>query len=252
MKSIPDNSVDCIICDLPYGTTSCSWDNVIDMDDLWKQYNRVCKDNSPIILFGSQPFTSILVVSNIDAFREHLIWVKNKSSSGMLSDRRHLKVHEDIVIFCKDSNHTYNAVEWEVPEDFIIKRKTNEIFHETNNIINRSTSGRVRREDTGIRKPISVLPYKVPYSPKSCSKTKNGDYRVHPTQKPIALIEYLVKTYTNKSDTVLDNCMGSGTTGVACVSNDRNFIGIELDKSYFDIAKSRIEREESEMKRKLF
>ena len=240
MKNIEDNSVDCIICDLPYGTTSCSWDIVIPFDELWQNYNRIIKDSGVIVLFGSQPFTSLLISSNIDRFKEELIWVKNKSAHGLQGQQKHLKCHENIVVFCNTNKYTYNAILWNVPEDFIIKRRTDTITNEVNNIIGLDKTGRVRKKDDGTRLPISLLPFKVPYSPKKNSKTKNGDYRVHPTQKPIALIEYLIKTYTNEGDIVLDNCMGSGTTGVACKNTHRKFIGIELDDNYYEIATNRI------------
>ena len=242
MRGVADKSVDMILCDLPYGTTSCSWDVIIPFDKLWEQYNRVIKDNGAIVLFGSQPFTSLLITSNISKFREELIWVKNKCPSGLLGNKRHLKCHENIIIFSKETLYTYNPITWNVDEDFIIKRKCNEIFVEKNNIIGSNNKGRIRKIDDGSRLPISILPFKVPYSPKSKSKTKNGDYRLHPTQKPTALLEYLVKTYTNENETVLDNCMGSGSTGVACINTNRNFIGIELDDNYFKIAEDRINK----------
>ncbi len=241
MSQIPDESVDCVICDLPYGTTNCKWDIIIPFEDLWKEYHRIIKPNSPIILFGSQPFTSLMISSNIKEYKEELIWVKNKAASGLMANKRHLKYHENIIVFCKDNNYTYNPIVWNVPEDFIIKRKVNEIITETNNIIGMQKKGRIRKIDDGTRSPISILPFQVPYSPKSKSKTKNGDYRVHPTQKPIALLYYLVQTYSNQGDLVLDNCMGSGTTGLACKKFGRNFIGIEKDCNYFEVAKERIE-----------
>ena len=245
MKDIPDKSIDMILCDLPYGTTACKWDSIIPFDKLWEQYNRIIKDNKPIILFGSQPFTTMLISSNIDNFREELIWVKNNSPSGLLSKKRHLKLHENIIVFSNQGNYTYNPIKWYVnDEDFITKRKTLEFATEMNRITGQITSGRKKSVDNGSRNPISILPFKIPYTPKKGSKTKNGDYRVHPTQKPLALVEYLVKTYSNENDIVLDNCMGSGSTGVACVNTNRNFIGIELSQEYFNIAKERIEKEE--------
>ena len=240
MKEIPNKSIDMILCDLPYGATSCNWDVIIPFDKLWEQYNRIVKDNGTVVLFSSQPFTSLLVTSNIKDYREELIWVKNKVSSGLMGKKRHLKCHENILVFCKEKNYTYNPIMWDVPEDFIIKRRVNEIFSETNNIIGTTKKGRTRRIDTGTRLPISILPFKAPYSPKRNSKTMNGDYRLHPTQKPVALCEYLIKTYTDESETVLDNCMGSGSTGVACINTNRNFIGYELDEKYFEIAEKRL------------
>ena len=150
-------------------------------------------------------------------------------------------MHENIIVFSNSSKYTYNPQKWYVDEDFVIKRKTLEIAEETNRITNTKKTGRIRQVDDGSRQPISCIAYKVPYSPKKNSKTKNGDYRVHPTQKPLLLMEYLVKTFSNENDTVLDFTMGSGTTGVACKKLNRNFIGIERDKEYFEIARERIE-----------
>ena len=234
MKMIPDGSVDAVICDLPYGTTDCAWDSVIPFDKLWEQYKRICKPNAAIVLFGSQPFTSLLITSNLKWFREELIWVKNKSASGFSASNRHLKTHENVIVFSQYSNYTYNPIVWNVSEDFIIKRKTMEISDEKNNIAGFTKSGRKRKKDNGTRQPISILPFRVPYSPKSRSKTKSGDYRMHPTQKPFNLLLYLALTYTNEGDTVLDNCMGSGTTAIACIKEKRHFIGFELNKEYYE------------------
>ena len=243
MKEIKDKSIDMILCDLPYGTTSCKWDVVIPFDKLWEQYNRIAKNNAPIILFGSQPFTSLMISSNVKNFREELIWVKNNSPSGLLATKRHLKIHENIIIFSKSGNYTYNPIKWYVnDEDFITKRKTLVFNEELNRITGTITMGREKKKDDGSRNPISMLPFKIPYTPKKNSKTKNGDFRVHPTQKPIALLDYLVRTFSNENDLVLDNCMGSGTTGVACKNLNRSFIGIEMNEEYFKIAKERIDK----------
>lgn len=245
MKKIPNKSVDCIITDLPYGTTSCSWDVVIPFDKLWEQYNRILKKEGTAILFGSQPFTTSLINSNINNFREELIWVKNNSPSGLLANKRHLKLHENIIVFSCVGNYIYNPIKWYVnDEDFITKRKTLEFQEETNRIIGTTIKGRKKKKDDGSRNPISVLPFKVPYTPKKNSTTKNGDYRMHPTQKPLALLEYLVNTYSNENDIILDSCMGSGTTGVACLNTNKKFIGIELDKQYFDVAVERMKNVE--------
>lgn len=243
MRRIPDGSVDAIICDLPYGTTCCKWDSVIPFEPLWEQYERITKNNAPIILFGSQPFTSQLVTSNIKCFREELIWVKNKSASGLSSANRHLKIHEDIIVFSYSSYYTYNPIKWEVADDFVIRRRTLEIAEETNNIIGIKVRSRVRKVDDGSRFPISILPFKVPYSAKKSSKRKEGDFRVHPTQKPVELIRYLIRTYSNPGNTILDNCIGSGTTAIAAMREGRHFIGFELNEEYFGKAVERIERE---------
>ena len=241
MKNIPDKSVDCIICDLPYGTTSCSWDSIIPFEDLWSQYNRIVKDNAPIVLFGSQPFTSLLIQSNIEHFREELIWLKNKAGSGMQANQKHIKIHENICIFSKSATYTYNPQKWLIAEkEFITQRKT---FKENEYIGNQiyGATTRTRKPDTGERNPISIVSCRVPFTPqKNKTYSDEVDLRLHPTQKPLELVEYLVKTFSNENDVVLDNCMGAGTTGVACKNLNRKFIGIELDDTYYKIAKNRI------------
>ena len=240
MKDIPDKSIDAIICDLPYGTTACSWDSIIPFDKLWEQYKRIRKDNCPIVLFGSQPFTTMLIASNISEFREELIWLKNKSSNGMNLDKRHNKVHENIVVFAKNGNYTFNPKKWDVKEkQFLTQRKTMSFYGENNNVY--GGFKRQRKEDNGIRYPINILPFAIPITPaKTKTYSKDIDLRVHPTQKPVALLEYLIKTYTNENDIILDNCMGGGSTGVACINTNRNFIGIEKEEKYFNICEERI------------
>lgn len=248
MSSIPDKSIDCIICDLPYGTTSCSWDSVIPFEDLWRQYNRIVKDNAPIVLFGSQPFTSLLIQSNIEYFREELIWLKNKAGSGMQANQKHIKIHENICIFSKSATYTYNPQKWLIAEkEFITQRKTFKENEYVGNQIYGATT-RTRKPDTGERNPISIVSCRVPFTPqKNKTYSDEVDLRLHPTQKPLELIEYLVKTFSNENDMVLDNCMGAGTTGVACVNTNRKFIGIELNNTYFEIAKKRIEEVRSKL-----
>ena len=241
MKGIPDRSVDMILCDLPYGTTACKWDTVIPFEPLWEHYHRVIKDNGVIALFGSQPFSSLLVVSNIKDFREELVWLKNKPASGFKATQRHMKIHEQIEVFAPSAKHTYNPQKWLVEDkEFITQRKT---FKDNEYIGNRiyGATTRTRKPDTGERNPISIVSCRVPFTPQN-SKTYSDDVelRYHPTQKPVALLEYLIKTYTDEGDLVLDNCMGSGSTGVAAVNTNRNFIGIELDDEYFKTASDRI------------
>ena len=240
MKQIPDKSIDMICCDLPYGTTACSWDSVIPFDKLWNEYKRIRKDTTPIILFSSQPFTTMLINSNIKEFKEELIWLKNKSSNGIHLEKRHNKVHENIIVFSKGI-YTYNPIKWNVSEKkFLTQRKTFSFYGESNEVY--GSFKRQRKPDDGSRYPISILSYAVPISmAKSKTYSDDIDIRLHPTQKPLDLIEYLIKTYSNEGDIVLDNCMGSGTTGVACKKLNRDFIGIELDENYFNLAKERIE-----------
>lgn len=241
MRAIPDNSIDCIICDLPYGTTSCSWDIVIPFEQLWEQYNRITKDNAPIVLFGSQPFTSMLIQSNIEHFREEIIWLKNKAGSGMQANQKHIKIHENICVFSKSATYTYNPQKWLIAEkEFITQRKT---FKENEYIGNQiyGATTRTRKPDTGERNPISIVSCRVPFTPqKSKTYSDDVDLRYHPTQKPLDLVEYLVKTFSNEGDMVLDNCMGAGTTGIVCAKNNRNFVGIEISEDFYKIAEERI------------
>ena len=221
MKDIPDRSVDMILCDLPYGTTACKWDSIIPFEELWKGYCRIIKDDGAIILFGSEPFTSILICSQISLFRYDLIWDKQKGCDFLNANRKPLRSHENILVFYKKSP-TYNKQYWySTPYKKINgNKKQSSVYHDSHDVDTESTDGK--------RNPLSILSF-----------PRDGN-RVHPTQKPVALLEYLIKTYTNEGETVLDNCMGSGSTGVACVNTNRRFIGIELDDKYFEIAKQRI------------
>ena len=243
MKDIADKSIDMILCDLPYGTTACKWDSIIPFYAMWEQVKRIVKSNTPIILFGSQPFTSSIIMSNISWFREELIWLKNKPASGMQCNQKHMKIHENICVFSESAKYTYNPQKWLISEkEFITQRKT---FKENEYIGNQiySATYRTRKPDTGERNPISILSCRVPFTPQNNkSYSDNVDLRYHPTQKPVELLEYLIKTFSNEEDVVLDFTMGSGSTGVACKNLNRKFIGIELDDTYFKIAKERIER----------
>ena len=221
MKDIPDKSVDMILCDLPYGTTACKWDIIIPFEPLWEQYNRIIKDNGAIVLFGSQPFTSKLVMSNIKNFKYEWIWDKKKGGNIMNLKSQPYKVHENVLVFSKKP-HFYN------PIMTTQKERTGKTYSkgEANGILNYG--------DTRI--------YNKKY-PKSIIEASNANQngKVHPTQKPVLLLEYLIKTYTNENETVLDNCMGSGSTGVACINTNRKFIGMEMDDKYYEIACKRIE-----------
>lgn len=235
MKKIPDKSVDMILCDLPYGTTMCKWDTVIPFKPLWEAYNRIIKDNGAIALFGSEPFSSFLRMSNIKKYRYDIIWEKERPTNIFTIKKQVGKVHENISIFYK-KQPTYNP-------------QFEKAIQPTNNNKNKNKSQQSKMNKTEVFGDF-VFEISDTYDnskryPRSIIKVNRGtkSIRLHPTQKPVALIEYLVKTYTNEGDLVLDNCMGSGTTGVACKHLGRNFIGIELDDKYFQIAKNRIERE---------
>lgn len=226
MKNIPDKSVNMILCDLPYGTTNCKWDSIIPFDDLWIQYKRIIKDEGAICLFGSEPFSSKLRLSNIEMYKYDWIWDKRKSSSALNCNYQPLKTHEIISVFgkmattySKNGNMKYNP-QGIVPCKKINKRNSHkaDIFHSNPNFptLQKYTNY-----------PKSILNY-----------SNEGGF--HPTQKPINLLEYLIKTYTNENEIILDNCMGSGSTGVACMNTNRKFIGIELERNYFEIAENRI------------
>ena len=230
MQRIPDKSIDAIICDLPYGTTACKWDNVIPFEPLWEQYKRVIKDNGAIVLFGSQPFTSALVMSNPKMFKYELIWDKKRGYEPQLANIRPQKSHENILIFCK-SRTIYNPQK--TPLDKVDKRvgsgrRNNRLDGTGHNILSSITSGEKEYKD---RFPLSIQFF----------SNANQKAKQHPTQKPVPLLEWLIKTYTNEGETVLDNCIGSGTTAIACLNTNRNFIGFEMDKGYFDIANKRLE-----------
>jgi len=234
--------VDLILCDLPYGSTSCGWDVAISLPDLWERYRKIIKPNKPIVLFGSQPFTSVLIGSNLPAFREELVWLKNRGASGLQSSQKHIKVHENICVFSFDSSYTYNPQKWLVDQkEFVTQRRTFSDSEYSGNQIY-APAPKKRKPDTGVRNPLSVVSCRVPFTPQSRIRQYGDDVdlRLHPTQKPLRLCEYLIETFSNPGDTVLDNCMGSGTTGAACRKLGRAFIGIELDDGFFEVAKGRL------------
>lgn len=222
MPTLSDASIDAIIADIPFGTTQCKWDLVIPLEPMWKELKRITKKHSAIVLFGSQPFTGVLVVSNLPNFKYEIIWEKDKPSDFALATKRTMKYHENILIFC-DGKETYNPqMVLGTPNHPVgcgIRKKANESGANTKVVINKLD---------GWKHPKSVIRFNREPQP------------IHPTQKPVSLMEYLVKTYTNEGDMVLDFTMGSGTTGVACANLNRNFIGIEKDPSYFAIAQNRI------------
>ena len=232
MKLIPDGSVDAVICDLPYGTTANKWDSVIPMDKLWEQYNRVCKPTAAIVLTASQPFTSMLVMSNPDMFRHEWIWIKNRGSNFANTVREPFKEHEEVLVFSK-GGWTYNKQMQERTGGGLERTKYNCKFE--------SQSDNYRKFTT--REENTLTEMRVP----SSWQKFNTETGLHPTQKPVELFAYLIRTYTNEGDTVLDNCMGSGTTAVACIKEKRHFIGFELNKDYFDKATKRIKAEQSQL-----
>ena len=255
MKSIEEHSIDLILCDLPYGTTDrkgseskknagsrlLKWDTVIPLDKLWLEYKRVLKPRGAVVLTADQPFTSKLILSNVEWFKYEWIWKKKKTTGFLLANYRPMKQTEDVVVFSpagaaaaskNGKNMTYN------PQGLIekrVKKKNNpkrlgkflhnpKFMGENNKLLHET-----EYEQKYTNYPSEIIEFGL---------DKNV---VHPTQKPVALMEYLIKTYSNENETVLDNCMGSGTTGVACVNTNRNFIGIERDEKYYDTAKSRID-----------
>ena len=233
MKNIEDKSIDCIICDLPYGVTSKNkWDTIIPYEPLWKEYKRIIKDNGPIILFGQDKFTAKTMLSNEKMHRYNLIWNKVLTSGFLNAGRMPLREHEDIMIFYKKLP-TYNPQFTEgkplhgMGEKFKKVKNNNNNYNDFNSCNNPSAN----REGDTKKYPKSILTFPRPASSKM----------LHPTEKPIELLEYLIKTYSNENDVILDNCMGSGSTGVAALNTNRRFIGIELDENYFNIAKNRLE-----------
>ena len=223
MKNIPKGSVDVILCDLPYGTTQNKWDSVIDLSKLWIEYDRVLKDNGAIVLNSQGIFTANLILSNEKIFKYKLCWVKSKATNFLNAKIQPLRKHEDICIFYKKPP-VYNP---QMSEG----EAYNKGFRKNQNTGSYGDFNSVEVKSEGKRYPTDVIYY---------ATAESEGVVFHPTQKPVALMEYLIKTYSNEGDLVLDNCMGSGTTGVACKNLNRNFIGIELDEKYFNMAKQRI------------
>ena len=237
MKNIPDKSIDMILCDLPYGTTHCKWDTIIPFEPLWEQYNRIIKDNGAILLFSSQPFTTDLINSNRKMFRYEIIWEKTMPSGFLNANKMPLRAHENVIVFYKHLP-TYNPIKSR-PEKKNLRPIGSIRFNSRNHHeqYGKYKNANYKYVEDGTRYPTDVIKFSN-WNGSLFGNTKNATK--HPTQKPVSLLEYLIKTYTNEGETVLDNCMGSGSTGVACVNTARNFIGIELDDTYFDIARKRI------------
>lgn len=225
MPMLEDRSIDLVLTDPPYGITACKWDACIPFEQMWEQLKRITKKNGAIVLFGSQPFTSALVMSNPKMFKYEWVWNKAKGSNPLLSKKQPMKSHENILVFAQ-AQTVYNP-QMTDGNPYTVPRtggnRTNSITKAKDNI------NFIQKTDTTKRFPLTIQRYTI-----HCGS------KLHPTQKPVALMEYLIKTYTNEGDTVLDFTMGSGTTGVACKNLNRRFIGIELDKTYFEIARERI------------
>ena len=226
MKDIPDNSIDMVLTDPPYGTTACKWDTVIDFELMWKELKRITKDNGAICLFGSEPFSSALRMSNIKMFKYDWIWEKTRGSNFASLKHQPWKMHEIVSVF--NAKSVYSPQKYKVDGSQIDKRlNVNNPISNKDGVYGKIT--RTRKRDDGTRYPKSIIKIKNP-----------NNKTVHPTQKPVALLEYLIKTYTLENETVLDFTMGSGSTGVACKNLNRKFIGIEQDDNYFQIASDRI------------
>lgn len=242
MSLIPDDTVDLILCDLPYGTTKCKWDTIIDINELWKHYKRVIKKPSGVILlFGQQPFTSLLVSSNYEWFKYNLIWKKNKTTQFLLANYRPMKCTEDICVFSKGGaaaaskttgNMTYNP-QGLIPVEIKKKNSEKRIGKMLNQAHHLGANNKLISESEYTQKftnyPNEIVEFDIEYD------------TFHETQKPIKLIEYLILTYSNVGETVLDNTMGSGTTGIGCINTQRKFIGIELNEKYYKLSKFRIQ-----------
>jgi site-specific DNA-methyltransferase (adenine-specific) len=232
-QNVANNSIDLILCDLPYGTTACPWDSIIDLGDLWKQYKRVIKKNCPIVLTASQPFTTVLAMSNLEWFKYEWIWIKNRPTNFAHAKNKPMKKHENILVFSEGT--TVHAVQSKnrmpyYPQGLVSideKKVTKNASELTDAFFQgRKSHGEFTRNQTGY--PNSILEFST------------DQLGLHPTAKPIALMEYLVCTYSQAGDTVLDNTMGCGTTGIACANTGRRFIGMEKDEKYFSIASTRI------------
>jgi len=239
MKEIPDNSIDMVLTDPPYGTTACKWDTVIDFELMWEQLKRITKDNGAICLFGRNPYSANLIVSNIKMFKYNWIWLKNKPANIYASKHEPMNYHEEINVFCKLKTKYFKQMIERSPSGVKRLKKGNAnikgTFKRDLNGSDKKVEYSVDRYDKNLKNPSTVLKY---------NRVSNN---VHPTQKPVALLEYLIKTYTLENETVLDFTMGSGSTGVACKNLNRKFIGIEKDDKHFSIAKERITTHDSDL-----
>ena len=234
MPKIADKSIDMVLCDLPYGTTQCAWDSVINLANLWREYARVVKPNGAVLLFAQTPFDKVLGASNLLMLKYEWIWEKTQATGHLNAKKMPMKAHENILVFYKQlpiynpqktDGHIRKVSSAKNRAACIVRRNKKEDY-----LYNKEMAESVTGYDSTERYPRSVLKY----------KTDKQKLSLHPTQKPVALCEYLIRTYTNEGETVLDNCIGSGTTAVACKQSGRNFIGIEKERKYFDIAHNRI------------
>jgi len=233
MKEIPSGSVDMILTDPPYGTTACKWDSIIDLDLMWEQLKRIIKPSGAIVIFGAEPFSSLLRCSNIKQFKYDWVWQKDKATNHLNAKRMPMRRNEIVSVFYKKQCLYNPQLQKKDPKNIrppTIKRKQAENYGDM-------TADSVRQIPIDMSYPNETLQFRGCFGDKGKS--------LHPTQKPVALMEYLIKTYTNESETVLDFTMGSGSTGVACKNLNRKFIGIELDENYFNIAKERINNHEN-------
>jgi len=225
MKRIPDKSVDMILCDLPYGITLNKWDSVIPLEPLWEQYNRIIKDNGAIVLTAQNKFSARLILSNERYHRYNLVWDKVLTSGFLQANKMPLRSHEDVLVFYKKLP-TYNPQKHKGKVNNSkgkVEKTANNNYRDYKIVDNREKLG-------DLKHPKSIITFQKPHPSVS----------IHPTQKPVALFEYLIKTYTNEGETVLDNCMGSGTTAIACINTSRNYIGFEMDEGYYNLANNRI------------
>lgn len=231
MRDIPDKSVDMILCDPPYGTTASKWDKVIDFKELWTQYERIIKDNGAIVLFGSGQFAFKLIESNVPLYKYKWIWVKSNKSNFVNAKNRPMTAFEEILVFSKGNTANGSKVKMKYYPQGLIKKK--KVRRDTDKNFGTVAGKRPSH------KAVTVSEYtNYPFDVLNFDSVVK---KQHTNQKPVELLEYLVKTYTNEGESVLDNCMGSGSTGVACINTNRNFIGFELDENYFNIAKNRLE-----------
>ena len=223
MKDIPDGSIDMILCDLPYGTTACKWDTIIPFEPLWAQYKRVIKGNGAIVLTASQPFTSALVMSNVKMFKYEWIWNKKLAGNGVLAKIQPLKIHENVLVFSRGKS-SYSPIK-------TTGRLRTKMFNGIGKTKILNTLSECKETFNDQYYPVSIQEF-------SMAGERKG--RLHPTQKPVALFEYLIKTYTNEGETVLDNCAGSGTTAIACINTNRKYICMEKDETYYNLMCERV------------